>query len=74
MLRFGATITLKNEVSGNIQIFQIVGVDEADVAQGKISFISPLARALINKKAGERITLKRDRGDTVYEIRDLTYR
>ena len=72
-IRFGATVTLKNEVSCNIQIFQIVGVDEADVAKGKISYISPLAKALINKKAGDRITLKRDRGDTVFEIMDIAY-
>src|SRR4030043_479816 len=62
-IRFGALITLKTEVSGNIQIFRIVGVDEADIAKGKISFISPLAKALINKKVGDKITLKRDRED-----------
>ncbi len=73
-VRFGATVTLKNEMSGNIQDFQIVGVDEADVAKRKISFISPLARALINKKAGDRITLKRDREDIVFEILKITYR
>lgn len=73
-VRFGATVTLKNEMSGNIQDFQIVGVDDADVAKRKISFISPLARALINKKAGDRITLKRDREDIVFEILNITYR
>lgn len=67
-IRFGARVSLKNEVSGQVQIFQIVGVDEADIARGKISFISPLAKALINKKAGDRITLKRDREDVVFEI------
>jgi transcription elongation factor GreB len=72
-IRFGATVTLKTEVSGKIQVFQIVGVDEADIARGKISFLSPLARALINKKAGERVTLKRDREDIVFEITGITY-
>jgi transcription elongation factor GreB len=72
-IRFGAVVTLKTEVSGNIQIFQIVGVDEADIAKSKISFISPLAKALINKKVGDRITLKRDRVDIVFEIMDITY-
>ena len=66
-------VTLKTEVSGNIQIFQIVGVDEANIAKGKISFISPLAKALINKKVGDKITLKRDREDIVYEIMDIAY-
>ena len=49
-IRFGALVTLKTEGSGNIQTFQIVGVDEADISKGKISFISPLAKTLINKK------------------------
>jgi transcription elongation factor GreB len=59
-ITFGATVTLKNIASGRIQDFQIVGVDEADIARGKISFISPLARALINKRAGDMVTLKRE--------------
>lgn len=73
-IRFGATVTLKTEVSGKIQIFQIVGVDEADIARGKISFISPLAKGLINKKTGNKITLKRDREDIIFEIMDIAYR
>ena len=73
-IRFGATVTLKTEVSGNIRIFHIVGVDEADIAKNKISFISPLAKALINKRTGDRITLKRDREDIVYEIMAISYR
>jgi transcription elongation factor GreB len=72
-IRFGASVTLKNEGSGKIQIFQIVGVDEADIANGKISFISPLGKALINKKAGDKITLNRDRGETVFEIMEIDY-
>ena len=72
-IRFGATVTIRAEASGNIQIFQITGVDEANIARGKISFISPLAKALINKKAGDRITLKRDKEDIVFEIMDIAY-
>jgi len=73
-IRFGASVTLKTEANGNIQIFQIVGVDEADISKGKISFLSPLAIALINKKGGDKITLKRDRGDIVFKIMDIAYR
>jgi transcription elongation factor GreB len=72
-IRFGATVTLKTELSGKIQTFQITGVDEADIARGKISFLSPLAKALINKKVGDKVTLKRDREDIVYEIMGITY-
>ena len=71
-IRFGATVTIKNQISGNIQIFQIVGADEANIAKGKISFISPLAKVLINKKAGDRITLKRDRADIVFKIIEIS--
>jgi transcription elongation factor GreB len=73
-IRFGAIVTLKTEVPGNIQIFQIVGVDEADISKSKISFISPLAKALINKKVGDKVTLKRDREDIVFKIMDIAYR
>jgi len=73
-IRFGAKVTLKNIVTGSIQIFQIVGVDEADIAKGKISFLSPLARELINKKTGDKITLKMDRADNVFEIMDIACR
>ena len=73
-IRFGSLVTLKNEGSGKIQTFQIVGVDEADIAKGKISFISPLAKALINKKSGDKITLKLDRGETVFKIVEIDYR
>ena len=73
-IRFGASVTLKNKESAKIQVFKIVGVDEADIAKRKISFISPLAKALINKKAGDMITLKLDRGEAVFEIVDISYR
>jgi transcription elongation factor GreB len=73
-IRFGAIVTLRTGVSGNIQIFQIVGVDEADIAKGKISFISPLAKALISKKVAEKIALKRVKEDIVFEIMDISYR
>ncbi len=73
-ITFGATVTLKTKSTGNLQTFQIVGADEADIAKGKISFISPVARALINKKNGDTIILKRDKEDIVFEIMDIAYR
>jgi len=73
-IRFGASITLKTIGSGKIQTFQIVGVDEADISKGKISFISPLAKTLINKKTGDLVTLKQAKEDTVFEIMDIAYR
>ena len=72
-IRFGASVTLKTEGAGTIQTFQIVGVDEADISKGKISFISPLAKTLINKKTGDKVTLKQAKKDTVFEIMDIAY-
>lgn len=73
-ITFGATVTLLNKASGIVQTFTITGVDEADIAKGKISFISPLAKVLINKKAGEGVTLKHNKEDIVFEILEIIYR
>jgi transcription elongation factor GreB len=73
-IRFGASVTLKKEGSADIQTYQIVGVDEADISKGKISFISPVAKSLINKKVGDKVVLKRAKEDIVYEILDIAYR
>jgi len=72
-ITFGAIITLKMIATGKIQAFQIVGVDEADISRGKISFISPLARALLNKKTGQRVTLRREKEEIFYDIVEISY-
>ena len=72
-IRFGALITLKVEATQKIQTFQIVGVDEADSLKGKISFLSPIARVLINKKIGDKAILRRAKEDVVFEIMNITY-
>jgi transcription elongation factor GreB len=73
-IRFGAEVTLKIDTTNKIQTFQIVGVDEADISKGKISFISPVAKVLINKKIGDKVILKRDKEDIVFEILSIAYR
>jgi len=72
-IRFGATVTLKTEGTNDIQAYQVVGVDEADISRGKISFLSPLARVLTNKKVGDKVILKRPKGDHVFEIINISY-
>jgi transcription elongation factor GreB len=72
-IRFGATVTLKTEGTNDIQTFQIVGVDETNISRGKISFLSPLARVLTNKKVGDKVILKRPKGDHVFEIINISY-
>ena len=71
-IRFGSVIRLKTEATKGIQTIQIVGVDEADFSKGKISFTSPLARALINKKIGDKAVLQRGRETLVFEIMDIS--
>jgi transcription elongation factor GreB len=72
-IRFGATITLKSDQSKKMQTFQIVGVDEADISKGKLSFLSPLSRVLINKKNGDKVVLKQAGRDIVFEIIGISY-
>ena len=72
-IRFGAVLSLKTEANNNIQTFQIVGVDEANVSKGKISFTSPLSKVLINKKVGDKAILKRGQEDLVFEIMAISY-
>lgn len=72
-IRFGALITLKIEATKKIRAFQIVGVDEANISKGKISFISPVAKVLINKKIGDKAILKRGKEEIVFEIMDVSY-
>ena len=72
-IRFGAIVTLRTETSKETQTFQIVGVDEADISKGKISFISPLAKILINKRKGDKAVLKRTGENVVFEILGIDY-
>ncbi len=72
-IRFGATVTLKIGKSIKLQNYQIVGVDESDISQGKISFISPIACILIGKKVGEQATLKLARENRTFEIIKIIY-
>jgi len=70
-VRFGARLTLIIGNNPKLQHYQIVGVDEANIAKGKISFISPLAKALISKKVGEKAVLKIGNEERFFEIVDI---
>lgn len=65
---FGAHVTIVDEESEEESKYQIVGVDEADVKQGMISILSPLARALIGKKVGDSVVVQSPKGDKDYEV------
>lgn len=73
-IRFGATVTLQTGAAMEKLKYQIVGVDEADIAKGKISFISPLASILIQKKVGDNAVLKLAADNRIFEIMDIKYK
>jgi transcription elongation factor GreA len=70
---FGATVELEDTASGEKVTYQIVGDDEADIKQGKISISSPISRALIGKYAGDTAEVKAPGGLREYEILDIKY-
>jgi len=70
---FGATVTLEDE-TGTHNVYSIVGIDEADVGRGRISWISPLARALLKRRAGDQLSFKAPGGDQVLEIVKVEYK
>jgi len=70
---FGATVDLEDEESGETVTYQIVGDDEADIKEGKISISSPIARALIGKYAGDTAEVHAPGGIRRYEILDVRY-
>ena len=70
---FGATVDLEDEESGARVTYQIVGDDEADLKQSKISISSPIARALIGKYAGDEVEVQAPGGVREYEIIDVRY-
>ena len=72
-IRFGATITLVDENNTQYK-FTIVGQDEVDTENGLISWVSPLASALIGKQAGDMITWARPIGALELEIEEFYYR
>jgi transcription elongation factor GreA len=69
---FGATVDVADE-SGETSTWQIVGEDEADIKEGRISFSSPIARALIGKESGESVEVQTPGGLKRYEIVDVRY-
>lgn len=70
---FGVRVHLINLDDDQKAVYQIVGEDEADLAQGKVSFSSPIARALIGKSEGDVAIVKAPAGDREYEILSVEY-
>ena len=71
---FGVTVTLYDGEADDSISYQIVGEDEADLKQGKISVMSPIARALIGKSVGDAVVVVSPSGEKEYEISDVEHR
>ena len=69
---FGATVTLVDEDKKKVK-YQLVGQTEADANAGRISYNSPLGRALIGRQAGEEVEVSAPAGDRYYEIKKIEF-
>jgi len=73
-VKFGATVTIVNEDTDEESSYQIVGEDEANVKDGKISVTSPIARAMISKTIGDVFEVNAPGGSKGYEIIEIDYK
>lgn len=69
---FGAIVKVEDE-AGELLEFHVVGEDEADIAQHKVSYVSPIAKALIGRKVGDSVRWKRPAGILELEIIEINY-
>jgi transcription elongation factor GreA len=72
-IKFGATVTLIDDDTGETRIWQIVGEPEAEVKEGRISVISPIARALIGKTKGTTVLVEAPGGAKAYTVRQVEW-
>jgi transcription elongation factor GreB len=70
-VRFGATVTVSE--NGGEHRYRIVGVDEAEPAEGRVSWLSPIAKALLNARVGTVVTVRSPRGDRELEVLRIAY-
>jgi transcription elongation GreA/GreB family factor len=69
---FGAKVTVEDE-EGKLSAYEIVGEDEADIHQAKVSYLSPLAEALIGSKLHDEVIWEKPMGDTYLTIQKIEY-
>ena len=73
IVRFGALVEVRDE-AGRCQRYQLVGPDESDPASGRVSYESPLGRALLKRKVGDIVVVKRPAGEIEVEVVAIDYR
>ena len=69
---FGAWVTIEDE-DGETQRYQLVGPDEFDAHEGRISVDSPVGRALMGRRLGDEVAVRRPKGETSYEVIAIEY-
>lgn len=72
-IRFGAHISLLIGNAKSTQEYQIVGVDEANIAKNKISFLSPIAKILISRRVGDTAVLQLGKEEREFQIKGIRY-
>ena len=72
VVRFGATVVVREE-NGEELTYRIVGVDETDFDRGWVSWLSPIAKTLVNARPGERVRFKFPAGEEELEISSISY-
>ena len=72
-IKFGATIEIEDDDTGNKQKYQIVGEYESDIENKKLSIISPLARGLIGKSQGDNVEINSPKGTKSYTVISVKY-
>ena len=71
-VRFGATVRVKNREGAEVE-YRIVGIDEIDIDRGWVSWRSPIAKALMNARAGQKVRLRLPGGEEQLEILEVSY-
>lgn len=72
-VRFGAWVKLRDE-EGKFRVYRIVGIDETDPKSGAISWVSPMAKALLQARPGDAVNVRTPKGEEELEILEVWYR
>ena len=72
-VKFGAFVDLEDVDNGKVVTYRLVGPDESDIRQGKISITSPVARAIVGKEVGDEVVVQTPGGVRNYEVSDVRW-
>ena len=72
-IAFGATVTVMDDDTEEELTYQIVGPDESDIEQSRISITSPLAKALVGKEEGDEVTVRTPNGERILSVVEIKY-